>query len=65
MGYEYAKGEKDLLPKSQLGIYIGITYPVFQGWLFYMPDSAHVGRIYEGIDATWNENIPIANSSYY
>ena len=65
MGYELEKGEKDLSPKSQLGIYIGITYPVFQGWLFYMPDSNRIGRIYVGIDVTWNENIPLNESSYF
>ena len=65
MGYEYDKGEKDLSPKSQLGIYIGITYPVFQGWLFYRPDSNRIGRIYVGIDVTWNENIPLNESTYF
>ena len=30
-----------------------------------MPDSAHIGRIYVGIDATWNENIPVNESSYF
>ena len=65
MCYEFEKGEKDLSPKSQLGIYIGVTYPVFQGWLFYMPDSAHIDRIYVGVDVTWNENIPIGDSSYF
>jgi hypothetical protein len=65
MGYELEKGEKDLSPKSQLGIYIGITYPVFQGWLFYMPDSHRIGRIYVGIDVTWNEVIPLNESTYF
>ena len=65
MGYELSKGEKDLSPKSQLGIYIGITYPVFQGWLFYMPDSNRIGRIYVGIDVTWNEVIPLNESTYF
>ena len=65
MGYELEKGEKDLSPKSQLGIYIGITYPIFQGWLFYMPDSSRIGRIYVGIDVTWNELIPLNESTYF
>ena len=65
MGYEVEKGEKDLSPKSQLGIYIGITYPIFQGWLFYMPNSNRIGRIYVGIDVTWNVNISIGDSSYF
>ena len=65
MGYEVEKGEKDLSPKSQLGIYIGITYPVFQGWLFYMPYSNRIGCIYVGIDVTWNENIPLNESNYF
>ena len=65
MGYEVEKGEKDLSPKSQLGIYIGITYPIFQGWLFYMPDSNRIDRIYVGIDVTWNENIPFNESTYF
>jgi hypothetical protein len=65
MGYELEKGEKDLSPKSQLGIYIGITYSVFQGWLFYMPDSNRIGRVYVGIDVTWNEVIPLNESTYF
>ena len=65
MGYEFEKGEKDLSPKFQLGIYIGITYPVFQGWLFYTPDSARIDRIYVGIDVTWNENILVNEYSYF
>ena len=65
MGYELEKGEKDLSPKSQLGIYIGITYPIFQGWLFYMPDSNRIGRVYVGIDVTWNEIIPLHESAYF
>ena len=65
MGYELEKGEKDLSPKSQLGIYIGITYPVFQGWLFYMPDSSRIGRVYVGIDVAWNEVIPLNESTYF
>ena len=50
---------------SQLGIYIGITYPIFQGWLFYTPDSNRIGRIYVGIDVTWNEIIPLHESAYF
>ena len=30
-----------------------------------MPDSNRIGRIYVGIDVTWNENIPLNESSYF
>ena len=30
-----------------------------------MPGSNRIGRIYVGIDVTWNENIPLNESSYF